>query len=348
MTPTIHVHPADGGGCGHYRMIWPAEALIAEGYDITYMKPGTSDANLMTTATQGRDGIEHIVDVEHPGCDIIVLQRPLHYQLLECIPLLQAKGVQVVVELDDDFENIHPRNIAWSMSHPNMSPERNWRFLKQACSLADRMVVSTPALQRYKLGAVVVPNFVPRWYTELPVDNRPDTPTVGWSGSTETHPQDLQEVGNSVARLMRDGWDLKIVGTGKGVARAFGIREDTDMHNGLGWVDLDTYPVEMQRMSVGMVPLQSSPFNQAKSWLKGLEWASLGVPFVASPTQQYIKLSDKYGIGTISLKAKHWYSHVNNMNYWAEGQKARESVIRNKLIIEERAEMWYNAWVGKS
>ena len=37
----------------------------------------------------------------------------------------------------------------------------------------------------------------------------------------------------------------------------------------------------IDNITVGMVPLALTPFNQAKSYIKGLEFAARGVPFVA-------------------------------------------------------------------
>ena len=51
------------------------------------------------------------------------------------------------------------------------------------------------------------------------------------------------------------------------------------------------YTSSVAELGVGLVPLLDSAFNRAKSWLKGLEYAALGVPFVASPTPEYVKLA---------------------------------------------------------
>jgi O-antigen biosynthesis protein len=344
MTPRIHVHPADIGGCGHYRMIWPAQAMIDEGRDVHLMMPENPASDFITTMVRGRDGREHVVGVEHPGCDIVVIQRPLHRLLAQVIPLLQEQGVRVVVELDDDFENIHPQNVAWATAHPKYSPDRNYRHLKEACSLADAMVVSTPALCRYKPEAVeVMDNYVPHWYTRVPI--AACRGRIGWSGSLQTHPRDLDVVGTSVARLIRAGYELHIVGTGQGVHRAFGIPQNHEVGT-TGWVDIEAYPMEMADCGIGLVPLQLSAFNQAKSWLKGLEWASLGVPFLASPTDSYLALR-RLGIGEVVFKSKRWYDAVKNVDLDL-GAEYRQRVLLNGLTIEDRVDEWYNAWVGGS
>lgn len=338
----VQIHPADRGGCGYYRLIWPAQALIDQGYDVVLTEEGVN-SDLQALMQVDRDGNEHVVGLaELPDADVVVLQRPLSYKLVEMIYYLRQAGIVVVVELDDDFENIHPRNLAWRAAHPTHSPDRNWKLLRQGCELADGMIVSTPALRSYRTDAHVLPNYVPEFYTKVEPGEWSDPSTMGWSGSIDTHPEDLQEVQGSVARLVREGHPIKIVGTGKGVHRAFGLSQNTDL-NETGWVAIDHYPAEMADINVGLVPLQASQFNNAKSWLKGLEWASLGVPFVASPTAEYLRLFNDYGIGNIASKAKHWPSLVNSCTP-EMGAQFRQSVIDNELIIEQRAFHWWNAW----
>lgn len=309
------------------------------------MMPGEPGSDLISTMVKDNDGTPHVISASDPGCDVLVLQRPLHYNLAEIIPQIQKHGVRVVIELDDDFENIHPQNIAYKGAHPRYSPERNWKFLRQACELADAMVVSTPALQRYKPDAVtVVPNFVPERY--LQYDYWTTFDTLGWSGSIDTHPGDLRVVGNSVARLVnQDTYRLRVVGTGKGVAEAFGVSADNMQTT--GWVDIEDYPDEMRRVGIGVVPLIPSPFNEAKSWLKGLEWASLGVPFVASPTAEYAKLKHMYGIGEIAVNPKEWAKKVSSLHH-EDGHHNRNMVDKHDLVIERQASLWYNAWVGET
>ena len=338
----VQIHPADRGGCGHYRLIWPAQALIDQGYDVVLTEEG-EDSDLHAIMQRDRFGDEHIVGLaEKPDADVVVLQRPLTYQLVEMVHHLKEAGVVVVVELDDDFQNIHPRNIAWKMAHPTHNPKRNWKLLQQACQIADGVTVSTPALLHFRADAHVLPNYVPEWYTRVELGEWSDPSTIGWSGSIDTHPEDLQEVNGAVAQLVRQGHPIKIVGTGKGVHRAFGLSELTGLQAS-GWVGIGQYPKEMAEINVGLVPLQASKFNNAKSWLKGLEWASLGVPFVASPTAEYLRLADCYGIGKIALKAKHWPSLVNSCTADL-GRQYRQSVIDNELVVEQRAFHWWNAW----
>ncbi len=54
MFMRTYVFPADMTGCGFYRMIWPAEALIGRGHDVTIVAPKDRD-NMMQA--QLRNGV---------------------------------------------------------------------------------------------------------------------------------------------------------------------------------------------------------------------------------------------------------------------------------------------------
>jgi glycosyltransferase involved in cell wall biosynthesis len=346
-SPKINVYPADDGACGHYRVRWPAQALIDQGADVTIIGGEASpDEQIMSTMLTEPDGTHRAVAVRRPDCDVVVLQRPLTDVLSSSIPLLQAKGVSVVVEVDDDFESIAPNNTSWAAVHPRRSPRRNWRHLRAACDAADLVVVSTPALaERYGRHGrvVVVPNLIPASYLDI---SAPDTDEVfvGWSGSIETHPADLQECGPGVTRALRStGARFGVVGTGRGVQRALGLDAAP---SACGWVSLADYPRRLAEFDVGIVPLELSPFNEAKSWLKGLEMSAVGVPWVATPTGPYRQLH-ALGAGMVATRPREWERTLRRLIESPELRADTAAVGRSVaagLTIEAHADRWWSAW----
>lgn len=343
----VLAYPADQGGCGFYRLIAPCRQLIAQGVDVDYVVDNDPPERQMQALWRTNDdGSVTVVDVVAPDADVVVLQRPLHAKLAGAIPLLQAQGVRVVVEIDDDFEHISRRNVAWPMVQPHLSPARNRANLMRACELADLVTVSTPALAAVygRHGRVrVVPNCVPADYLLQRRDEHEGV-WVGWSGSTDTHPDDLQVTGNGVARAVHaTGARVAVVGTGKGVRNALGLRE---IPLASGWRTLADYPEALAQFDVGIVPLEASAFNEAKSWLKGLEYAAVGVPFVATPTEQYRALHDE-GMGLLAETPRQWEGLVKRLvrdeDFRAEqawqGRQRAES-----WTIEANVERWVDAW----
>lgn len=313
-------------------------ALQEQGHDVTISESIPAKMQMV-------DGVERVVGLAgEPEADVVVLQRPLSRQVFEVIGHLQDAGVAVVVELDDDFTSIHPRNVAWEKVQPHNDPHHNWRWLQRSCERADAFVCTTEILRKYKPeNSTVIPNYVPEWYTTINSTYH-QPPHIGWSGSLNVHPNDLPEVGSGVAQLVREGTHhFRVVGTGVGVPPQLNLPEEYDCKP-TEWVPIEDYPNKMAEIDIGIVPLKLTDFNHAKSWLKGLEFAACGVPFVASATQPYIDLVSRYGIGAVVLKQKHWKSQIARIDPEPDGIIARQKVLINDLTIERRAEEWLRAW----
>lgn len=357
----VGVYPADKGGCGHYRMIWPAVEARKLGYDITIHEPGTPESNISAVVrdrydvVKMRDGSTKRVETfdvlglnEVPPFDVIVLQRPLARQLTDCIPHLQAEGIAVVVELDDDFMQLDPRNTAWHAVQPHLNQESNYRWLRQAIERADLLTVSTPRLRDIfatkHREPIVLPNYLPMHAYSDRGHQRAVSPIVGWSGAISTHPNDLPEAG-AVRRVMPLAGGFHVVGTGQGVQRQLGLTEATPFTSS-GWVPIDEYHAALDAIDVGIVPLKPSRFNEAKSWLKGLEFAGRGIPSVASPTGPYAQLAALQGC-LLGDSPKHWQRTLTKLLadpvYWDERAHAAFEAAWS-LNLAKHAHEWPEAW----
>jgi len=344
--PTVKVYPSDMGGCGFYRCIWPGQELVRQGAPVDLVMPN-DDADRQLSAQWFEVGDDRrLVDVVDPGADVVVLQRPFHDFVAQAVGILQRKGVRVVVEIDDDFDAISARNVAYHGMQPHNSPRHNKVWLRQACLAADLVVCTTPALAaRYAPHGrfLVVPNFVPQWY--LGIEREPHEGTfVGWSGSIETHPDDLQVTGGAVQRAIRStGATFAVVGTGKGVRRALGLAVDPPAS---GWAPITRYPYAVAELDIGIVPLEITPFNQAKSALKMMEMAACGVVPIASPTADNWRMY-QHGIGVLADSPRRWEGAIKAM---VNDPEMRQDIARAQrtqmtaFTVEHNAEQWLDAW----
>lgn len=323
--------PGDLFGCGYYRMRLP-QRYSGVVCDVETRLKFVHDGTKVLSP-----GVE--------GADVVVFQRPMDWRMPALIEALQRKGVAVVVELDDDLSALDPHHVSYPLMHPRLNPLGNWQILKQCCRRADVVTVSTPSLAaRYAAPgkAIVIPNYVEARLLDFEVEQRYD---FGWTGIVASHPHDLQVMGTGPRDLVRDGSSFRVVGDGNGVAEVLGLDSpDVDV---TGWLDLDDYYRAAAELRVGVVPLADSVFNRGKSWLKGLEFAALGVPFVASPTDQYAALQS-YGAGLLISKPKYWRRFVRSLldddaNRADLAQHAREGV-RAELTIERQGWRWAEAW----
>lgn len=352
----VVIFPAEQGGCGHYRLIYPGRAVTTTQTGVTVTEADQLDEvrhKVMYRRTTDPAWVvrerDELVDV-NLDADVAVFQRIVDESRLEHIAALQARGVAVVVDVDDDLTNLpkgHPYRLH---SSPYWASGADRTVLARACRMADLVTVTTPALAAI-YGAhgrvAILPNCVPGWYLDTTADRwAPGEITVGWTGSTVTHVRDLEVVGDGVARALADtGARFVALGTGVDVARQLALDPDRVETTG-GWVDIARYPAEYARFDVAIVPLQPNPFNEAKSWLKGIEAAAVGVPFVASPTGPYRELRGE-GAGVLAATPDEWHAAlvrlITDAQHRAKVAAAGRHVAR-RWTYEANAGLWVDAW----
>jgi glycosyltransferase involved in cell wall biosynthesis len=228
-------------------------------------------------------------------------------------------------------------------------PPHNWQMVKQAAREATLVTVSTPVLaQRYGRGnnAVVIENCIPQAFLTV---SRVDSDVIAWAGSVHSHPGDLKAMGGAVGDLVREGGRFMVVGDTT-------LRDDDDSaaRRDLGLNKVErTGPIEFKhwaaaiaQIGVGVAPLQDNRFNEAKSWLKPLEYAAVGVPWVASDRNEYRRLAAR-GAGRLARKRTDWVKHlralVRDEQLRAEESEAARAIART-LTIEAHAWRYAEVW----
>lgn len=341
----VYVYPADENGCGYYRLIWPAREVAALGVNVKVVMP--KERNNLQAVMDG----DKVVDVIIPeDADVIVLQRVSHYYLSQAIPIIRAKGVAVVVDMDDDLSNIHPHNPAWVNFHPRSgipgSPvaQHNWHNAQLSCDYASLVTVSSDRLlHRYARHGrgVVIRNCVPESYFNV---EHTDSRTYGWGGSLASHPDDLLEMGYVPRQLQRMGMQFHIIGDPGGIKKTLGLDDEP---TATGIVSIEEWPVALSRLGVGVAPLTKSVFNQAKSWLKPLEMAAVGVPMVMSPRHEYQLFYDMFDVGFIARKPIQWERYIRNLvnddAMRVELSAKWRNAVRHWTYTQE-AHQWLAAW----
>ncbi len=76
---------------------------------------------------------------------------------------------------------------------------------------------------------------------------------------------------------------------------------------------IDRYTDLFTGMCIGLVPLSSASFNEAKSAIKGMEYAASGIPFVASPSPEYRWLQETHDLGLVARKPAQWTKHLERL-----------------------------------
>ena len=254
----------------------------------------------------------------HFDCDVIYMQRAMFGDIPDRILLARSNGQIIINDIDDWYWGLSPSNGAFKAAHPKGNPRENINHYKKVLSNSDVVTVSTPYLaerisQFVHRPIVLIRNFIevdkfiPRQQTDTNV------PIVGWVGSTAHRSGDLETMKGILPTFQSKG-EIRIHHSGYNsnhppFAQAIGI--DPDEITSMPMASPSEYP-KLFTFDVGIVPLSSAPFNEAKSYIKGLEYAASGIPFVASATTEYQSLAAE-GIGLVAKKANQWVNHIQRL-----------------------------------
>lgn len=323
--PRILVQPADNAGCGEYRVISPARALVNAG-----RIQGWTDFHIFTAPEMAR------LDV-----DSIVLQRQTMPEQLEAIARHKKFNRALkVYELDDLLIKLPMKS-----THRTHMPKDINRKLRQAIAMCDRFVVSTEPLKEayrdYHPDIRVVPNCVERarWGGFASLRRQSERPRVGWAGGIG-HTGDLEMI-SSVVKALADQVDWVFMGMCPDEMRPW-IKE---FHPG---VPLEQFPAKLASLNLDLAiaPLELNPFNEAKSHLRLLEYGILGYPVVCSDAYPY---RGDCPVTRVRNRHKDWVDaildQVSDLDRCAQNGNLLRSYVESRWILEDNLDMWMKAWL---
>jgi hypothetical protein len=142
---------------------------------------------------------------------------------------------------------------------------------------------------------------------------------------------------------MSEGHTFRVIGNGAGITKALSLPHDPEI---AGQQDLAQWPHALASLGIGVAPLADTRFNAAKSWLKPLEKAAVGVPTVMSPRAEYRQIHEK-GIGIIADSPAMFYKKLKRL---IESEDEREALAYTSrtaamnLTLEGNIHHWVTAW----
>ncbi len=298
----IYGHPVMGGS-GHIRIGQYMKYLRQQGVDT---ECGILAQNNMT----GTFGIHCWNGVDHFDCDVIVMQRYMHMQALTDLIRAKASGQIILQDVDDWYWGLSPLNAAYEASLPSRNPRENTDWYRDIIKASDGIIASTDFLYdkmklwnentRIHKNHVEANKYASRVHT-----NSTEKIVVGWMGSTSHRSGDLEILRPHAQQISEYAtWHhtghissphiptfSSAVGANGSEVSVSAFLPPEQLHLGFNF-------------DAGIVPLTDIPFNHAKSYIKGIEYACGGVPFVASASPEYIELAEKHGIGVIAKSPK--------------------------------------------
>lgn len=333
-------------GCTWYRCMLPARQLVKAKI--------ASDVGFLNVRPNGMFAIQRPGDNRSRPYRVIVLKVIMNRFALDGMEMAQSKGQKIVVDVDDLFDEIHETNMAHQSTDKNKDRDNNREIYKQILAKADAIICSTPFIHDYyKVLFPDKPLFMirnsidsDRW-TRLNAVQR--QPIIGWLGATPWRSLDLEQLKDFFAEYI-ESRDLTFHHAGHLIwaPPAFvklGIANKKRV-TASGMVPLYELPNVYANFDIGIVPLNDIPFNRAKSYIKGLEYAAAGIPFVASALPEYEYLAEQ-GVGRVAHNKKEWIKSFDELMDFDMRQD--ESIINREIIdeeftIEASAQQWVSTF----
>ena len=216
-----------------------------------------------------------------------------------------AKYSRLVYELDDDPFEIETDNpVAAAYAKPEARDS-----ITHCIQIASLVTVSTEPLaermRRYNPNVVVLKNRIDESLLQIRRPRR-DTVTVGWAGGA-SHLRDIGECAYGLRKAIdRHDIDVHFIGPDfTGVIRR-PVRHTP-------WCQSTTDYYSLIDFDIGLAPLRPSVFARAKSYIKALEYAALGIPVIASDVEPYRGFVVDGVTGFLIRRDHEWASRLRDL-----------------------------------
>lgn len=268
--------------------------------------------------------------------------------------LMREAGKAVIYEVDDDLftDAIIERLVDWHNKTPAEAAALRERVTR-ALQRCDGVTCSSEYLravieQLTDKPVMVVPNFIDlRWFRQMKADNRRWVKglTIGWAGGIRPD-ADVNQMAVAWGRIADRFPQVQFVLQGHQPAVIHDAVPEERMH-ALPWMPVTEYPAGMLNIDIGCCPLDHTPFNRSKTFIKAMEYGALGAVVVASPTL-YSQLIDHGRDGYICETADEWEAALADLVESANRRKRMAQNLERKLeqhySLEGNAWRWLAAW----
>ena len=290
-----------------------------------------------------------------PQCDMLYLYKAgATLQVYEAINHARGRALPVVYDTDDlNWDDRLVEYCELERYYTAAEVARFRRMFRDTETLMKRMdgfiasteYLATALTTHFGLPAYVNANALSQRALALaePVYRRGIAATPGslltlgyFSGWPKAHEADLMVALPAIRRVLHEapGARLRIVGHFDRAALPDDLRDRIDL---APFVPYERLFEEIARVDVNLAPLVDNPHRRAKSAVKFLEAALVGVPTVASNLEPY-RIIDHGRTGLLAADDEGWYASIMTLvadpvRRRAMGEAARDYVIKHETTL---------------
>ena len=339
---------ASPGGCCWIRAVSVAEQLTKlEGFECFVGEYGWKEDEGFVAVPpverlkygQGSQAPLENFDSYAGNLDVIVMKLWMWHEYEEYFQKAKELGQVIIIDIDDFFSNLPQYNIAFHTTDPSKNEKWNRNNMLSSYKYADGIIASTefiydfykkdnPEIHLVK-NAVNPDLFLYRY------DAAGTNPKIGWVGIMLWRGEDIETLQGWLGQFL-EKHDLKFHHSGKLNDKPKQLAEiakfDPERLEEITGTNVWNYSSILLPIDIGIVPLTTNQFNEAKSSLKGVEYAMSGIPFVAGSTNEYRVMSQE-GAGRVAKNPKDWLRHMEAL---IDPDVRKAEALKNYQVVMEK------------
>ena len=247
--------------------------------------------------------------------DVIVIERLIVGQMHQAIRDWRKAGKRVIVTFDDHYGLMPKDTGSWEFWHSNGGS--NWSQFLQGLRLVDKAITPSKVLcDDFKdyCPTEFVPNYLhPQQWTDVPRRPPDRNIIIGWCGSS-AHDQSWlgSDIVPALGSLNKKHPRLHVHIQNTRPAIVGLLNKHQVRFNAQDWVPAEHWPRVVAAYNIGIAPL-SGEYDRRRSYNKLCEYATLGIPWVATKYHEQVGPYDETVGGILIENHSHEWERALSM-----------------------------------
>ena len=243
--------------------------------------------------------------------------------------ILIMKKIKYILEFDDAI--FHYYDLSSSKLVLKILGHKTPKVISKAACIITGSEYLTKYASKFNKNVVEIPTSIDaEKYKKVDVKKTNEF-IIGWIGSSSQSKQVLNILPALIELSLKYKYKLHLIG----FDAALEIYLDKVPYKLIEWDDA-TEIEEMSRFSVGIMPLEDTPFNRGKCAFKLVQYMSIGIPTISTPLLSNLNIN-KNSKNLFCETQDEWFSAfeiiINNQNmYNIIGKKNKQIALKNYSI----------------